>query len=229
MWVIELFTSNYSNGMDNKLKLHFSVFLLKREVSRLWNVKTNEDCWWRAVRVESQVHLTWDLLGPADHENQLLVCQVGERHHHAGLSEGLLEVLHQVDLWRLRLHDAGDELLWAHGRTMSVVWLREGRAPWQWGKRYPQTEMALGPRTHPDPDQAPPCRLPRLESPSAVSSSSVAAAFAAHTWRIGDRRVKGESKWQNDKSALQIFLVTGKTENIGRFCKTVESLQVAFR
>lgn len=59
--------------------------------------------------------LTGDLFSPADHEDQFLVCQVGEGHHHAGLGEGLLQVLHEVDVWRLCLYDAGDELLWAHG------------------------------------------------------------------------------------------------------------------
>lgn len=60
-------------------------------------------------------HLTRNLFSPADHEDQFLVCQVGEGHHHAGLSKGLLQVLHEVDLRRLCLHDAGDELLRAHG------------------------------------------------------------------------------------------------------------------
>lgn len=59
--------------------------------------------------------LTRYLFGPADHEHQFLVGQVGEGHHHAGLGEGFVHVLHEVDLRGLGLHDAGDELLRAHG------------------------------------------------------------------------------------------------------------------
>lgn len=119
--------------------------------------------------------LTRNLFSPADHEDQFLVCQVGEGHHHAGLGEGLLRVLHEVDLWRLCLHDAGDELLRAHGRVVCVVHLREG------GERHLYVEMPLSSRTEPHPDQAPSCWVPRLKSTTAMSSSPIAAAFTSHT------------------------------------------------
>lgn len=132
------------------------------------------------IRLDS-FDLTRDLFSPADHEDQFLVCQVGEGHHHAGLGEGLLHVLHEVDLRGLRLHDAGDELFWAHGRGVDMVRLREGG---ERGKGSLKVEMPLGTRTKPHPDQTPACGIPRLESTTAVSGSSIAAAFTPYTWCI---------------------------------------------
>ncbi len=129
----------------------------------------SQDLWW-------QLDLTRDLFSPADHEDQFLVCQVGEGHHHAGLSEGLLQVLHEVDLWRLRLHDAWDELLWAHGWLVYTVHLWKGRVG---SERSLQMEMPL--RAQPQPDQSSACGIPRLESTPAVSGSSMAAAFTPYT------------------------------------------------
>lgn len=139
-----------------------------------------------ATRIHMKsLDLTGDLFSPADHEDQLLVGQVGEGHHHAGLGERLLHVLHEVDLRRLRLHDAGDELLRPHGRVVRVVGLREG------GERCEgslQVEVPLGPRTQPHPDQTPACGIPRLESTAAVSGSSIAAAFTPYTWSTNTAR-----------------------------------------
>lgn len=123
--------------------------------------------------------LTRDLFSPADHEDQFLVCQVGEGHHHAGLGEGLLQVFHEVDLRRLRLYDSGDELFWAHGRVVYMVRLREGG---ERGERRLQVEMPLGLRTQPHPDQTPACGIPRLEPTTAVSGSAIAAALTPYTW-----------------------------------------------
>lgn len=131
--------------------------------------------------------LTWDLLGPADHEHQLLVCQVGEGHHHAGLGEGLLQVLHQVDLRRLRLHDAGDELLGAHGRVVGEAVLGQG------GEGGLQVEAPLGPGAQPHPDQIPSRRVPGPQSSTAVPRSSVAAALTPHTCRAQTDSQRGRS------------------------------------
>ena len=129
--------------------------------------------------------LTGDLFGPADHDDQFLVCQVGEGHHHVDLGEGLLNVLHEVDVWGLRLHNAGDELLWAHGRVVCVVAPREGG---ERGERGLQVEMPLGPRTQPHSDQTPAYRVPMLESTAAVSGSSIAAALTPYTWSMETAR-----------------------------------------
>lgn len=123
-------------------------------------------------------NLTWNLFSPADHEDQFLVCQVGEGHHHAGLCERLLQVLHEVDLWRLCLHDAGDELLRAHGWVVRVVWVGV------WGERSLQMEVSLGPRPQPQPDQTSACVVARLEPTAAVSGTSIAAAFSPHACRV---------------------------------------------
>lgn len=140
--------------------------------------------------------LTGDLLGPADHEDQLLVCQVGERHHHAGLREGLLQVLHEVDLRRLGLHDAGDELLGAHGCVVHVAGLGEGCL---------QVEVPLGPGAQPDPDQTSSRGVTRLKSPSAVSGPAVTAAFTPHTWRRDVQRCKVEQLIQKKTKSWRNF------------------------
>lgn len=118
--------------------------------------------------------LTWDLFSPTNHEDQLLVCQVGKRHHHAGLGEGLLQVLHHVNLWGLRLHDARDELFWTHGRR--VFLLSQGS---ERGERKLNGGEALCPGANTDPYQT-----PRLEASTTVPGSSIAAAFTPHTWKI---------------------------------------------
>lgn len=125
--------------------------------------------------------LTWDFLGPADHQDQLLVGQVGEGHHHAGLGEGLLQVLPQVDFGGFGLHDAGDELLWAHGGEGAVAGLRQRS---EGGERRLQVKMPLASRTkpYPHPNQAPSSRgVSGVESSSAVAGASVAAALTPHT------------------------------------------------
>ena len=64
---------------------------------------------------------TWNLLGPGDHVNQLLIGQVGERHHNVCFSQRPPHVLHEIDLWRLCLYYPLNQLLWSQcGRLGSV-------------------------------------------------------------------------------------------------------------
>lgn len=65
---------------------------------------------------------TWNLLGPADHVNQLLISQVGEQHHNVCFGQRTLRVLPEVDLRRLCLQYPLDQLLWGQCRLYGLIY-----------------------------------------------------------------------------------------------------------
>ena len=60
--------------------------------------------------------------------DQLLVGQVGERHHDVGLGQRAAHLPHEVDLRRLRLHDPLDQLLRGQRRRLQLAHQRHHRA-----------------------------------------------------------------------------------------------------
>lgn len=72
--------------------------------------------------------LTGNLLGPADHVNQLLISQRRQGHHDVCLSHRPLHLLHEVGLRRLRLQYSLDQLLWS--QLMGAVRVEGCRPPW---------------------------------------------------------------------------------------------------